>query len=68
MYNIGFTKKLGSVASPLIKAERSVNASVRTELTDSMVTLGKPKGDQVSTDGNFSCGIHPAAQSAIGKQ
>ena len=68
MYNIGFTKKLGSVASPLIKAERSVNASILTELADSMVTLGEPRGDKVSRDGIFSCGIHGAAQSAMSKQ
>ena len=45
MYNIHVTKKLGSVAGPLIKAERSMNASIRTELADSMVTLGEPGGD-----------------------
>ena len=33
-----------------------------TELADSMVTLGEPG------DGNFACGIHPAAQIAIGEQ
>ena len=68
MYNIHFTEKLGSVAGPLIEAERSVNASVRTELAGSMVTLGEPGGDEVSRDGNFACGIHPAVQIAIGEQ
>ena len=33
--------------------------TVRTELADSMVTLGEPGG------GNFACRIHPAAQSDI---
>ena len=43
----------------------SMNASVRTELADSMVTLGEPGGGYVSRDGNFAGRIHPAAQSAI---
>ena len=33
-----------------------------------MVTLGEPRDGEVSRDGNFACGIHPAAQIAIGKQ
>ena len=46
----------------------SMNASIRTELADSMVTPGEPGDDWVSRDGNFACGIHPAAQIAIGEQ
>ena len=42
--------------------------SIRTELTDSRVTLGETRGGEVSRDCIFACRIHPAAQSAIGKQ
>ena len=46
----------------------SMNASICTELADSMVMPGEPGGDLVSRDGNFACGIHPAVKSAIIEQ
>ena len=35
--------------------------------TDSMVTLGEPGDGQVSRDVNFTCRIHPEAQSDVGE-